>query len=176
MGFHSFWQHCWLRVLSLTLVIIYPSLHSSHAEADELPVIKYSKFNPACIKCRRYELRIFPSGQIVYEGTVRYKKMGFVEISLENGLRETTIASDVVQKWVSLLLQANFFELSAEYIDTKNCSVERADQMITLSLNNKSNAVKWYWCLRDGFPSEIHQVSREILQNVNPNQWAEMTK
>lgn len=168
---YSFRHFAWIRVISIAIAMVCLGLQPSYADSNERPVIKYSIFSPECGGCIRYELLIFPSGRVVFEGTVRYRQIAILGTTLERGMRETTVASEEVRSWVDLLTKANFFTLPAEYIDAKRCPSERVDQDITLLLNGKSHTVKWYWCFKEGFPSEIHRVSREIREKVNPNQW-----
>lgn len=139
--------------------------------AEEGPVIVYRRFHPTCSECSKYELKIFGNGRVVYEGTVLYRQMGNVGITIETGIREKTILPELVGKWIDLLLNANFFSQPSMYFDLDNCPLDRGDQSITLSLEERTNTVRWYWCRKDGFPAEIGKVAQDIREQVQHEQW-----
>lgn len=141
------------------------------ANADEPPVILYKQYHPDCSECTNYEMRIFRSGRIVYEGTVLYRQSGIGGKTIEAGVRETMVSAEQVEKWIDNLQRGNFFSLSAKDFPIGPCPLDRDEHSLTLSLNENTHTLSSFYCLTGTFPVAIHQVAGDLQNLVQHQQW-----
>lgn len=141
-------------------------------EEVEVPAIIYTYGREHCEECRSYLLKLFTSGQVVFEGTVLYYELPpSANKSIGREIRETKASAQTIASWINALTSQGFFSLLPRY-HGENCAIDdRSEQALTLFVGGQSKTVAWIGCPESQAPLWLRQIANDIRKQVNPDQW-----